>query len=648
MSSRHGASQLANLETEFDRGPRNKWFRRAEGADRDTSPSDSDNTGFSTLFELEEHESYFHVFGEHFRRQNGTRDIAKQYEILAKLALTLRPTLGASPIAPEQPEEKPTLPAGYTYLGQLIAHDVSFSSDKTAFVDGPASGNVDRRNLRDVALILQTIYGDGPDAFPLGYVSEAPMLGRGHMDRTRLRLGPLHKSDSDVEPAKWHDLPRTSCPHLREPFGAIASFPRAARVDAVLKRIIDEAKKPDANKDVIARLVADQFPRSLPQTDALVADVRNDQHAIIAQLAALFHRFHNRVCDLFAASAPANGQRQDRDTFAAARSITIHTYRRIILYDFLTKLLDERIYGLYRPEESDQRVVRFLCPRADRSVPVEFSHAAFRFGHAMIRDEYKFSSNVRAFTVQEVLERSSSQVFDFLPSAANWSIEWRKFFDGFKQPGAAALLRSREISPSTVILPFQMDQVLPDNDLFLNDSGSSSEVASLLRQANGLPLRDLIRSCSAPMATVDAIIKRMRRDERLAEVIDAEPLLKSADNRAEAIKDWLRAKNADLSGADLDFVSFNPPLLFFVLFEAQHIGHGIKLGPVGSFIVAEVLCSTLSTPLSPESQEDSRFQVQSYRHRRAWADRYADVFPPDGKLPQTMSELIEFVEAGGD
>jgi len=645
MSSGHGASQLADLQAEFERGPHNKWFRRGEG---DVKPSrGADNVGFTTLFRLKEQDSFFHLFNRHFSRQDGSRDVAKQYEILAKLALALRPAIGPSPIAPGTPAEKPTLPAGYTYLGQLIAHDISFSSDKNTLIDGPPSGNVDGRNLRDVALILQTIYGDGPDAFPLGYVSEAPTKGRGHMERTRLRLGQLHESDRDVVRAKQHDLPRTSCPHLGEPFGDISQLARSSRVHAVIDRIIQAAQQPNPNKDAIAHLIADEFPRSWPQTDVLVADTRNDQHAIISQLAALFHAFHNRVCDLIAKSQSGSGQRPDRNVFDAARSITVHTYRRIILYDFLKRLLDERIYRHYRPKKSGQRAAQFLCPRTDRSMPVEFSHAAFRFGHAMIRDKYTFASqNIQPFEIEQILERSSSHVFDFLPSAATWGIEWRKFFDGFKQQGSAELLRARELGPSSVVLPFQMDQVLPGTDPGSDAPVIGGEVASLLRKANGLPLRDLVRSCSVPMATVDAIIRRMRLNESLSKVIDAEPFLKSADIRAEKIKSWLRKSNADLGGTDLEFVSYNPPLLFFVLFEAKELADGLKLGPVGSFIVAEVICSTLSTPLSPEHRSGVHLEARSYRHPHAWPEQYANVFPPNGEPPQTMSEFIEFVEAG--
>lgn len=83
---------------------------------------------------------------------------------------------GELPLAADDPQENPDIPAGYTFLGQFIDHDITFE----------ATSYVDRRNdvgttcnLRTPAFDLDSVYGAGPDD-PVDrdcYASD-PKLGR--------------------------------------------------------------------------------------------------------------------------------------------------------------------------------------------------------------------------------------------------------------------------------------------------------------------------------------------------------------------------------------------------------------------------------------------------------------------------------------
>jgi Animal haem peroxidase len=66
-------------------------------------------------------------------------------------------------------EENLWLPAGYTYFGQFIDHDLTF--DNTSSLNPADAGGVNRAptNLRTPRFDLDSLYGDGPDAQPYLY-----------------------------------------------------------------------------------------------------------------------------------------------------------------------------------------------------------------------------------------------------------------------------------------------------------------------------------------------------------------------------------------------------------------------------------------------------------------------------------------------
>ena len=62
-------------------------------------------------------------------------------------------------------EENLLIPAGYTYFGQFVDHDLTF--DTTSTLGDPASSPT---NLRTPRLDLDCLYGTGPDNQPYLYV----------------------------------------------------------------------------------------------------------------------------------------------------------------------------------------------------------------------------------------------------------------------------------------------------------------------------------------------------------------------------------------------------------------------------------------------------------------------------------------------
>ena len=219
------------------------------------------------------------------------------------------------------------IPAGFTYLGQFIDHDITF--DPTPF--GAAQRDPDALvDFRTPRLDLDSVYGLGPDVQPYLYDREQPG-----------------------------------------------------------KLLLREKPVPDLQRNGQGR--------------AVIGDPRNDENAIVSQLHLLFVRFHNRLVD-------------ELGTFAEARRILLRHYHWIVLHEYLRMVLGAPFTG---PR------VHFTFT-GDPFIPVEFSGAAFRFGHSMVRRDYGLRP----------LEEKAKPAFlipDLLGSQALTSqreIFWGRFFEG--------------------------------------------------------------------------------------------------------------------------------------------------------------------------------------------------------------------------
>src|ERR1019366_45009 len=147
-----------------------------------------------------------------------------------------------------EPDDNPEIPSGYTYLLQFVAHDVV----QTLTPFWSADPAIASTNLRTGPLQLMTLYGGSPVSAPLAYTP----VGADVSMRTKLQIGRL------AGPAV------TGCP-----------FRALARVDLGQATVAAAG----CNAEMLR--------------DALVADQRNDDNAILAQLAMLFISLHNAIVD---------------------------------------------------------------------------------------------------------------------------------------------------------------------------------------------------------------------------------------------------------------------------------------------------------------------------------------------------------------
>jgi hypothetical protein len=235
--------------------------------------------------------------------------------------------IAGDPAKREQLEQRfgSDVPAGYTYFGQFIDHDITFD---------PVSSLARRHdpnaihNFRTPRLDLDSVYGRGPHDQPYLYDQRKGKEGK-------LLIG-------EVSESKLRDL-----------------------------------------------------PRNLPGT-ALIGDMRNDENAIVSQLHLAFLLAHNTLVER-AAKMP--------DPFEAARRTLQWLYQYLVWNDFLKKLTREEVHkrALERGKTPDGRTTWQLglkevySWRRQPFIPVEFSAAAYRFGHSMVRNEYRTNESHRTF-----------------------------------------------------------------------------------------------------------------------------------------------------------------------------------------------------------------------------------------------------------
>ena len=117
---------------------------------------------------------------------------------------------------------------------------------------------------------------------------------------------------------------------------------------------------------------------------AIIGDPRNDENRIVSQIQLAMIRFHNHVAETLHSEEP--GLRRAA-LYEEARRITSWHYQHAVVFDFLKAMCGgavvEDILGCGR---------KFYCGGIPY-IPVEFSVAAYRFGHSMIPQKIQVQKN---------------------------------------------------------------------------------------------------------------------------------------------------------------------------------------------------------------------------------------------------------------
>jgi hypothetical protein len=172
----------------------------------------------------------------------------------------------------------------------------------------------------------------------------------------------------------------------------------------------------------------DPNARDLPRNDAkirraLIGDPRNDENVIVSQLQGLFLRFHNRTV--------ADNPGLD---FPGIQQLVRFHYQYMVLNDFLPRIIHSSVLKALKGDDGlyDQKKLQFFHWKNHPFMPVEFSVAAYRLGHSMIRPGYRLNDNVLLpiFPIDPKIAPGFPEgLTGFRAMNPNWAIDWGRFID---------------------------------------------------------------------------------------------------------------------------------------------------------------------------------------------------------------------------
>ena len=392
------------------------------------------------------------------------------------------------------------IPAGFTYLGQLVDHDLTF--DKTNVMLGANVSPAQLLQARSPSLDLDCLYGAGPQ---------------------------------DPESAKFYAADgirlKTGRTVAAEGIAAMPGFdlPRGAGTTAAAKR------------------------------KAVIPDPRNDENLAVAQTHLAFIRFHNRVVNQLAPSVPV-AQR-----FARARELVIKHYQWMLRTDYLPRIcapavVDDVFSNGRKAFEPG------AAPADVPTMPIEFSVAAFRLGHAMVRSAYNWNKvfDDGSGTLDLLFEFSggSGSLGGSQRLASNWIADFRRLYD-FRQAGrsdlavpAAKFNRAMRID-TTLVSPLKNLPGFPGDE------------------RGNLAFRNLTRARMLRLAT----------GQQMANFLKGKGVALTKLTNAQIRNGSNGAKLDGLTQAQRTALLRDTPLWFYVLREAEL--NGGRLKGVGARIVAE-------------------------------------------------------------
>jgi Animal haem peroxidase len=396
------------------------------------------------------------------------------------------------------------IPAGFTYLGQFVDHDLTF--DKTQVMLGEDVSPAELIQGRSPSLDLDSLYGAGPQ---------------------------------DEESAKFYKDDR----HLK--MGkTVAAGPDAARDGFDLPRVGGTGTAAAKRK-------------------ALIPDFRNDENLAVAQTHLAMIRFHNRVVDNLPSVPTAL-------RFATARKRVVKHYQWMVRHDFLPRICQASV--LDDVFSNGRKIFEVNATPTDvPTMPIEFSVAAYRLGHSMIRAAYDWNARFPdgAGTLDLLFEFSGTSGTlggnPRLPS--NWIADFRRLYHFNRKDLAvpeaqfnrAMRIDARLVNPLKNLPPGAFGgPPVPVNDPTANLAFRNLTRAKMVRLATGQQMVTLLKARGVP---VGGLTK--------SQILNGNNTLQLGN----------------LTSAQRDSLATNTPLWFYILREAE-LNDG-KLKGVGARIVAE-------------------------------------------------------------
>ena len=363
----------------------------------------------NALYNVPRSKQYKGPFGRLFRELPPWRS-PEADDAAAVAALRDFATNAMSETAGEDDLDNANLPSGYTYFGQFVDHDITFDPTSSLMRQ---SDPEKLENFRTPRLDLDCLYGEGPADEPFMYDAD-----RGGL----FLLGTVERD--------W-----TGQNH----------FPGSHEPDLLRNR----------------------------QGRAIIGDMRNDENVIVSQFQLAMLRLHNRVMLQLVTGNPDDDAATfgfDGDVFMEAQRKVRWFYQYVVWNDFIKRLVSDEIWKRVLDKSNNHAFNGTIYDwHYQPFMPVEFSVAAYRFGHSLIRPGYQvnlnddvglgFGTELPIFHPEGHVDedgnlRHDLRGFRFFPH--RHTVQWDWFFDinsggPFPQP-------ARRIDPKLSSAVFALDE----------------------------------------------------------------------------------------------------------------------------------------------------------------------------------------------
>jgi len=335
---------------------------------------------------------------------------------------------------------------------------------------------------------------------------------------------------------------------------------------------------------------ARDLPRG-PNGRALIGDPRNDENRIVAQIQAVFLRFHNQVADHLAKPEHLG----KNVTFDQVRNQVRWHYQWLLVTDFLPMVVNR---DTYRSIFADVHKPMPRLPGVEnrlRLMPVEFSVAAYRFGHSMIRPLYRLNTTIERRPIflpgdgtADVDDAADLRGFRPIPN--DWAIDWQFFIDIEHTPEPSGIAQLYDPITREPQKAYKIDTSLvsPLHDL-------PPQIAT---DPSILALRNLERGLTFGLPSGQAVAEALHEPV----IPDKDLMIGKAIDKTDKTDKEPQQRLVQIAKG----FAGNAPLWAYILSEAQvtswekGAGPGvrndeipIKLGPVGGRIVAGVFAALL-------------------------------------------------------
>jgi hypothetical protein len=312
---------------------------------------------------------------------------------------------------------------------------------------------------------------------------------------------------------------------------------------------------------------------------AIIGDPRNDENVIVSQFQGMMQRFHNRMVDL-----------HPKSTFDQVQLEVRRHYQWAVLHDFLPKIVQEDVLNEVSPAIANDKlsfkdhppVLKFYTAKSP-IMPVEFSVAAYRLGHSMVRPGYRLNEFTGPLAIFDH-DNPTNGLNAFGNFPKSWAVDWQRFID-------LGLRAGPETKTDRVQRAYKIDTSIVAGLGALPFSVAGDEAKTDPHKLN-LAFRNLLRGQLLLLPTGQEAAKKMG----VAVIPDDKIILfpandKSIEKQGEKPKD-VAPIITDVSKA----FAGKCPLWVYVLAESRrnfYLNGRAALGAVGGRIVAEVFLALM-------------------------------------------------------